>query len=407
VVSNTVGANGEDLKLSHNGAFLLYPNGGGNRDAGYVTTKISPVTLTNFPGDFVTGQYPGPVALSNDDLFLYQNVEAAGSGSRIEVFDTRTFSLVSSIPFGATPGHFAPDHANDLVIDQTGAYLFAAAFDYSPGGDLRVYATGRAEPAPPTPKSLSNVSTRVQVGTGGNIAIGGFIVKGTQPKRVIVRAIAPSLSRLGVTGAMADPVLELHNATGATIATNDNWNSYRQAVLASGLAPADEHESVIITSVDPGNYTAMLRGLKGTAGVALFELYDVDPPDSKLANISTRGNVGIGDNVMIGGFIVAGDQPTNVIVRALGPTLTDFGVAGALGDPTLELHNGNGTIIARNDNWKSDQQAAIQNSGYAPPKDAEAAILMTLQPGNYTAIVRGVNNTTGIGLVEVYNLDTN
>jgi hypothetical protein len=145
----------------------------------------------------------------------------------------------------------------------------------------------------------------------------------------------------------------------------------------------------------------------GRTGVALFELYDLDPQSSKIVNISTRGNAGIGDNVMIGGFIVGGDQSIDVIVRALGPTLTDFGVAGALADPTLELYDGNGTIIGQNDDWKSAQQAAIQNSGYAPPKDAEAAILAKLQPGNYTAIVRGKNNTTGVALVEVYNLDAN
>jgi len=177
--------------------------------------------------------------------------------------------------------------------------------------------------------------------------------------------------------------------------------------MTSGFAPSNEHESAIVTSLKPGSYTAILRGFSGSVGVALFELYDIDPQHSQIANISTRGNVSIGDNVIIGGFIVGGDQPTNVIVRALGPTLTDFGVAGALADPTLELYDGNGTVIGQNDDWKSTQQAAIQNSGYAAPKDAEAAILATLQPGNYTAIVRGKNDTSGVALVEVYNLDAN
>jgi hypothetical protein len=158
---------------------------------------------------------------------------------------------------------------------------------------------------------------------------------------------------------------------------------------------------------NPGSYTAVLHGLNRSTGIALFELYDLDPQQSEIANISTRGNVATGDNVMIGGFIVGGDQPTSLIVRALGPTLADFGVSGALADPTLELRNGNGVIIAQNDDWKSTQQAAIQNSGYAPSKDAEAAILATLQPGNYTAIVRGKSNTTGVALVEIYNLDAN
>jgi hypothetical protein len=177
--------------------------------------------------------------------------------------------------------------------------------------------------------------------------------------------------------------------------------------LATGDAPPDEHECAILATLNPGGYTAVLHGLNRSTGVALFELYDLDPQSSKIANISTRGNVGIADNVMIAGFIVGGDQPTNVIVRALGPTLTDFGVNGALADPTLELHDDNGTIIAQNDDWKLAQQTAIQNSGYAPSKDAEGAIMATLQPGNYSAIVRGKNNTTGVALVEVYNLDAN
>ena len=199
----------------------------------------------------------------------------------------------------------------------------------------------------------------------------------------------------------------MHEETGAIVTTNDNWNSHRQDVLTTGFAPADEHESAITASLEPGSYTAVLRGLNGTSGVALFELYDIEPQNSRIANISTRGSVGLGDNVMIGGFVVGGDQRTKVIVRALGPTLTDFGVSGALADPTLELHDGNGAVIWQNDNWKSTQQSAIQNSGYAPPNDAEAAILATLQPGNYTAIVRGNNNTTGIALVEIYNVDAN
>jgi hypothetical protein len=200
--------------------------------------------------------------------------------------------------------------------------------------------------------------------------------------------------------------LELYDGSGAVIGVNDNWNSQRNAINATGYAPPNEYEAALVSRLSPGNYTAALRGVNSTTGIALFELYDLDPQSSKIGNISTRGNVGIGDNVMIGGFIIGGDQPTNVIVRALGPTLTGFGVSGALVDPILELHDGDGAIIGQNDNWKSTQQAAIQNSGYAPGNDAEAATVATL-PGNYTAIVRGQNNTTGVALVEVYNLDAN
>jgi YVTN family beta-propeller protein len=404
LVSNGVGANGEDLKMSHQGEFLLYPNGAGNTNVGYLTTKISPVDLTNMPGGFSTGAYPGRIALSNDDSVAYQSVDGQ---RKIDVFNAQTFGLITSVSLDATPNHAFPDRANDIVVDRMGAYLFVATFDYSPSGDLRVYTTGRIDPPSGAPKSLMNVSTRMEVGTGDAVEIGGFILTGLEPKRIVVRAIAPTLSRYGVVGAMADPTLELHDSTGAVIASNDNWNSHRQSVLATGYAPSDEHEAAIVTTLAPGNYTAVLRGLNNTIGIALFELYDLDPQNSKIVNISTRGSVGTGENVMIAGFIVGGDQPTRVIVRGLGPTLTDFGVAGALADPTLELHDATGAIIAQNDDWKSIQEQAIQNSGFAPPQDAEAAILATLQPGNYTAIVRGKSNTTGVALVEVYNLDAN
>jgi hypothetical protein len=253
---------------------------------------------------------------------------------------------------------------------------------------------------------LTNVSTRAFTGTD-SFEIGGFVITGTKPKKVIIRALAPSLQAFGIANAVPDPVLDLYNSTGAVVLTNDNWKFDRQKVLETGIPPRDERESAIVATMAPGSYTVVLRGVYRRTGIALFELYDLDPQSSKIANISTRANVGSGDNVIIGGFIVGGDRSTNVIVRALGPTLTDFGVNGALADPTLELHDGNGAIIGQNDNWKSTQQQAIQNSGYAPPQDAEAAILATLQPGNYTAIVRGKNNTTGVALVEVYNLDAN
>ena len=294
--------------------------------------------------------------------------------------------------------------AKHITTDPGGDYLFALGESSNPA-ELYVYKLFSLPRA--SSPSLTNVSTRAFIGTGDSLEIGGFVIAGTQPKKVIVRALAPSLQAYGIANAVPDPLLELHNSIGAVVVTNDNWKFDRQKVLDTGIPPGDEHESAIVTTLAPGSYTAVLRGVNGRTGVALFELYDLDPQNSTIANISTRGNVGIGDNVMIGGFIVGGDQPTNVIVRALGPTLTDFGVNGALADPTLELHDGNGTLLSQNDNWKSTQQQAIQNSGYAPPQDAEAAILATLQPGNYTAIVRGKNNSTGVALVEVYNLDAN
>jgi hypothetical protein len=257
-----------------------------------------------------------------------------------------------------------------------------------------------------------NISTRLLVQTGDNVGIGGFIINGTDPKKVILRAIGPSLTARGVPGALQDPTLELHNHTGAVIAFNDNWRDTQQSTIqATGLAPGDNRESAIVQTLAPAAYTAIVRGKGGTSGVALVEAYDLDPnANSKLANISTRGFVGTGDNVMIGGFIVGGGLGVNgagseeVLVRGLGPSLTQRGVPIALQDPTLDLHDGNGAIIASNDNWKDTQQSEIQATGLAPSNDRESAILATLVQGNYTVILRGKNNTTGVGLVEVYKV---
>ena len=254
---------------------------------------------------------------------------------------------------------------------------------------------------PPGPTILGNISTRTLVETGDQVLIGGFIVTGTQPKKVIVRAIGPSLP---LTGVLLNPFLELHDSSGALIVSNDNWRTdQEQEIIATGLAPSNDNESAIVMTLDPGSYTAIVRGANGGTGIALVEVYDLDQlVDSKLANISTRGLVETGDNVLIGGFIVLGDNAANALLRAIGPSLP---VAGSLADPTLELHDSNGTTLTSNDNWRSDQESEILATGLPPANDAESAILTTLSPGSYTAIVRGANNTTGIALVEVYQLD--
>src|SRR5713101_53379 len=202
---------------------------------------------------------------------------------------------------------------------------------------------------------------------------------------------------------MADRLPVRH---GAIIATNDNWRDTQESEIeATGLAPTDNRESAIVMTLDSdSNYTAILRGTNDTTGVGLVEVYDLDQAaNSKLANISTRGFVDTGDNVMIGGFI-SGNGVAKVIVRAIGPSLTSFGVPGALQDPTLELHDINGAIIATNDNWRDTQESEIEATGLAPTDDRESAIVATITPSNYTAIVRGKNDTTGVGLVEVYNI---
>ncbi len=222
-----------------------------------------------------------------------------------------------------------------------------------------------------------------------------------------MRGIGPSFGGL-VADALADPTLELHAGDGSLIATNNNWKSDQQAEIeATGLAPTNDLESAIVATL-PGNgasYTAILKGNGGTTGVGLVEAYDLDTAaNSKLANISTRGFVDSGDNVLIGGFI-AGEGVADVIVRAIGPSLAVVGVSGALQNPTLELHNNFGATLASNDDWKDSQQAEIAATGLQPSDDLESAILATLPPGAYTAVVRGIDGTTGVGLVEIYNLN--
>jgi hypothetical protein len=247
----------------------------------------------------------------------------------------------------------------------------------------------------------------VRVGIGDDALIGGFIITGTQSKKVIIRAIGPSLSTF-LPGALANPILELRNSSGTLIESNDNWRSDQEAeIIATGIPPANDLESAIVATL-PANgsaYTAVIRGVNNGTGIGLVEAYDLDRTiDSKLANISTRGRVETGDNVMVGGLIVLGQDPLRVIVRAIGPSLP---VPGALGNPTLELHDGNGALIASNDNWRSDQEAEIIATGIAPSNDLESAIVRNLAPGNYTAIVRGVNSTTGVALVEAYEINNN
>jgi hypothetical protein len=260
------------------------------------------------------------------------------------------------------------------------------------------------------PRNLLNISTRLQVLTADKVLIGGFIITGTDPKRVIIRGIGPSLNGVGVT--LQDPMLELHQGS-ATIAFNDDWKANQVSVQATGLAPTNDFESAIVATLNPGAYTAVLTGKNNGTGVGVVEVYDLDQAaNSKLANISTRGFVDTGNNVMIGGLIVSGGTGggiARVIVRAMGPSLGAFGIANSLQDPNLELHDASGATIASNDNWKTSptggsQQGEIEATGIPPTNDSESALVRNLAPGNYTAIVRGANNTTGIAVVEAYTL---
>ena len=277
-------------------------------------------------------------------------------------------------------------------------------------------ATPTATPTPtptatptPTPAQLLNISTRTRVQTGDNILIGGLIITGNDPKRVLFRAIGPSVTSGGVPvpGRMADPVLELHDENGALLLSNDNWKDspQRAEIEASGLAPKDDKESAILRSLRPGAYTAVLRGKDNTSGIALAEAYDLETgSDSVLANISSRGFVETDDNVMIGGFILGHHTASaKVLLRAIGPSLKNT-LPNALDNPFLQLHDRNGAPVATNDNWKDSQQAEIEATGIPPSHDLESALVRTLIPDAYTVIVRGTQNGVGVGVVEIYNI---
>ena len=253
-----------------------------------------------------------------------------------------------------------------------------------------------------------NVSTRGLVSGGDNVLIGGFIVTGTDPKSVVLRALGPSLSGMGLSAVLTDPVLSVYNSSGTLIAINDNWQDdpIHSVVEANGLAPANPSEAAVARSLPPGAYTVVVSGKDATAGIGLVELYDISPlSNSTLGNMSTRGSVGTLDNVLISGFIIGDVDSATVVVRAIGPSLASYGVSGVLSDPTLTIYDSNGSVIASNDNWQDDPNAIlVQKNGLTPPNAMESALVLHLPAGAYTAIVRGANDGTGVGLAEVYTL---
>lgn len=264
--------------------------------------------------------------------------------------------------------------------------------------------------APPSSQTV-NLSSRMQVLTADKVAIAGFIVTGKVPKRVLIRALGPSLAQFGLSNLLADPVISLIGPPGFAEIDNDNWQSSQQAeIQASGLAPGSSLESAIIATLTPGTYTAVLEGTNGGTGTAILELYDLDfAADSKLANISTRAFVGTGDNILIAGFIVGNtSNGETIVVRGLGQSLqATASVTQVLVDPTLEVRNANGVTLAANDNWpQGNDSADIKNTGLGPKFFNESAVLLTLGPGTYTALLSAAPTPfpPGVGLVEVYSL---
>jgi hypothetical protein len=324
---------------------------------------------------------------------------------------------------------FVTTDAIDPGVDSDGvglpdAWVYTFFGNLSPGPDDDPDGDGetniseyRSKTNPADPNSVVhsarqlNISTRMRVQSGDNVLIGGFIISGTEPKKVILRGIGPSLTAFGVPGALQDTTLELF-AGNTSIGFNDNWQDTQAGeIQATGFAPSDDRESAIVQTLAPNAYTAIVRGKDNTAGIGVIEGYDLTSNiPTKLANISTRGFVEADDNAMIGGFIVGAGLGNNstgsarVVIRAIGPSLTQFGVADALQDPTLELHDGNGAVIGFNDNWQDSQATEIQATGLAPSDPNESAIVRTLLSGAYTAIVRGKDNGIGVGLVEAYNV---
>jgi uncharacterized protein GlcG (DUF336 family) len=343
-----------------------------------------PNGITIFPGGFPLyrhGQLIGAVGISGDGVDQDDIVGASG---------THDFLA----PFPIRADQFA----------YLGARLPYAKFPRDPDG-----TNGDVEFPPFTvvAENLANISTRVTAGAGDERLIGGFIVSGTAPKKVIIRAMGPSLGEFGVGSVLADPTLELHDSTGAIIATNDDWSDSQPAEIeVTGLAPGLDVESAMIRTLAPGAYTAVVAGKAGGVGTALVEVYDLSPSsDSTLRNISTRGAVGPQSNVLIGGFIISGNSgSTRVLVRGVAPSLVSAGLPGTMPDPILGLRDGNGTLIAENDNWREGPELEIQQSTLAPSNDLESAIIITLPSGMYTAIIQERNGASGIGLFEVFNL---
>ena len=368
---------------------------------------LSTIDVSNFEVIETTGPEEGPrspgapsVDAGSDQVVdlgatvILHGIVNAPAGSAMVQW--KLYSGPNEVVFGSM------DSADTSVsFTQAGSYVFELSA--SDGVHAVAYDAVAISVMPPV--RMANISTRAAVGVAENVSIGGFIVQGTDPKEVLIRAIGPSLSELGVPGALADPVLELHDASGNVLLRNDNWKeSQEQAITDTGLAPGNDRESAIRTTLNPGSYTAVVAGKNNTSGIGLTEIYEVQQSGSRLLNISTRGSVGTGDGVMIGGLIVTGTTPATILFRAIGPSLAGAGITNPLLDPTLDLFDAEGSQLATNDNWKDIQEIAIEATSLAPPNESEAALLIDLNPGSYTAVLRGANATRGVALIEAYHL---
>ncbi|HEX8678817.1 MAG TPA: PQQ-dependent sugar dehydrogenase [Chthoniobacterales bacterium] len=388
------------------GSFLFNPaNGGVSPDPNPSPAFTNPIfEYDHGDGISVIGGfvYRGSAvpALAGKYVFADFLQRSTGTG-RLFYGDVATRSIqeirigTNGRALGLTVKGFGSDTAGEL-------YLAADNSSGTAGQILKIV------PVPATP-ALVNLSGRARVEVDDNVAIAGLIITGSGPKTVVLRAIGPSLSagNQPVPGRLTNPTLALHNRDGTLRETNNDWGTHprRQELPRFNLEPGDPRDAAMVVTLEPGDYTAIMRGVNGETGVGLVEVFDVSQnAGGNAVNLSTRASVQTSDNVLIAGLVIGGSLNQRVLVRAIGPSLAREGVSGALQNPTLQLVNSSGATVATNDNWRSDQQAEITTTGLAPREDAESAIVRTLPPGAYTAIVRGAGNTTGVGLVEVYRL---
>jgi hypothetical protein len=347
-------------------------------------------TLTNGVGTFsVTFDIPGNYTITARDTVNPSMIGTSGT-IFVAVVDPPTPTIGPTATPGASP---TPSPTPTLT----------------PTPPPTPTPTPSASPSPTPPTQALNLSTRLRVQTGDNAGIGGFIITGTAPKYLLFRGIGPSLTALGISGALANPTLDLRRPDGTRILANNDWRETQETeIQATGIPPTDNLEAAIVQTLDPGSYTIILRGMGMTTGVGLVEIYDLTPgANSKLANISTRAFVDTGASIVIAGFIVGGSSGSDrMILRGIGPSLTGLGISNALADPTLQLRDANGTLLRGNNNWQDDpaQAAELTAAGLAPSNQLESGISMTLSPGAYTALLAGLNNSSGVGLVEVYDL---
>jgi hypothetical protein len=394
--------------VADNGNFFSISVCPDDRFAGNAFDHLSTIDVSSFEVIQTTGQNEGPRSPgapsvnAGPDLLTEAPATVALNGSANDpsgsaAIQWRLYSGPAAVTFSN------PQQATTNVTFNTpGAYTVMLS------ADDRVHAVAydAVVVRVTAHDAMANISTRVAISGGNDVAIGGFIISGSTAKQVVVRAIGPSLADRGVSGAISDPALQLFDSSGRSIATNDNWRDTQpDAIQQTNLAPTDDRESAIVVTLSPGAYTAVVSGKDNVSGIGLVELYDVQPgATSKLGNISTRGFVGTGGNVMIGGTIITGPDAARVLFRAIGPSLASAGIVNALTNPQLQLFDSNGAQVAFNDDWKTNQQAVFA-TGLAPTSDSESAVLADLVPGGYTAVVSSVNGTTGVALVEAYHLE--